>query len=216
MMDIMDTMEERNGFQAARTATVVRALDLARRCTGAPAGRGGPSGAADALSSELAHHLLPHLESDARLATAIPGAQGTALATELAGQREELGSLIEALDRVLLDAVRPPRAPVLRRTLEAAVRLLERHLVTEGQLWEALAGTASEQTLSTLSREAEATERGAQRALRFVWHPPASPTEAKALWWTSPKTRRVFVLDAAGASGLRDATGPGPAVKEAP
>lgn len=201
MIIIMNNSEE---LHTGRTGTVVRTLELAQECARASAAGGILPTALETVSSELAHRLLPHLESDARLASAIPGARGASLRTELTGQRRDLGRLVEDLDRILLDAFHRPRRRVAR-TLEAVVALLERHLLTERELWADLdaAGT-SEQALSTLSREAEATERLAERSLRFVWHPPVAPTEAKALWWTSPSTRQVVVLDAAGASGVRD------------
>lgn len=201
MIIIMNNSED---LHPGPTGTVVRTLELARECARATTAGGIPPTALETVSSELAHRLLPHLESDARLSSAIPGTQGASLRTELAGQRRDLGRLVEDMDRMLVDGVRRPRRG-LARTLEAVVALLERHLLTERELWAALdaAGT-SEQTLSTLSRDAEATEALAERSLRFVWHPPVAPTAAKALWWTSPSTRRVVVLDAAGASGVRE------------
>lgn len=203
MIITMITGEDRERFQAGRTATVARVLDLARQCAREVAAGDAVRTAPDLVSSELAHHLLPHLESDAGLASVIPGPDGASLVTDLTGQRRELGQLVEELDRVLIDAIHPPRRRAAR-PLGAVVRLLEQHLVTERELWGALARAGvPEETLSTLSRDAEATERLAERSLRFVWHPPVAPTAAKALWWTSPATRRVVVLDAAGASGLR-------------
>lgn len=196
--------EDKETFAARRTATVVRALELARECTRGPAADGLPGGAAGTLSSELAHRLLPHLESDARLASAVPGAQGTSLRTELSDQRRELGQLVEELDRVLVDALRTPNRRA-GRAVEAVIRLLDRHLVTERELWTALTDAGvGEEALSTLAHDAEATERLGERSLRFVWHPPVAPTAARALWWTSPGTRRVLVLDAADASGVRE------------
>lgn len=202
MINSQEHMQER---MAGRTATVIRALELARACLRAPAAGGVSAASPDTVSSELAHHLLPHLESDARLASAAPGTQGLSLHAELTGQRRELGQLVEELDRVLVDAVHRPRRGAAR-TLEAVVGLLERHLATERELWAALgcAGAPAE-ALSELSQDAEATERMAERSLRFVWHPPVASTAAKALWWTSPSTRRVVVLDAAGAAGIREA-----------
>lgn len=218
-MDIIINMEQGEDVRGGRIATVERTLEPARRCAKAAAGSDSPI-APGTVSSELAGHLLPHLESDLRLAGAVPGSRGKSLGGELASQRVELGRLVEELDRDLEYAVHRPRQTGPRRratqTLEAIVRLLEHHLVTEHELWAALdsAGT-SEETLSTLSREAEATERRAERSLRFVWHPPVEPTEAQSLWWTSPKTRRVVVLDAAGVSGVHDTSMAGPAGKEA-
>lgn len=201
MIIMMDTRES---LQADRSATVTRILELARACAGALAAGAVPRTPPDEVSRELAHRLLPHLESDARLAAAIHGEGGGPLHTRLAGERRDLGRLVEELDGLLVDAVRrQPRR--LARTLAAVVALLERHLLTERELWAALDGAGtSDELLTALSREAEATERLAESSLRFVWHPPVAPTAAKALWWTSPSTRRVVVLDGVGDSGLRD------------
>lgn len=204
MVITMINKEGMTAFRSGRISGVARTLERARECAGALARGAAPGAPAEEVSFELAHRLLPHLESDARLATAIPGDRGASLHTELTGERRELGRLVEVLDGVLVDAVRrSPRR--LARTLEAVVALLERHLLTERELWAALDGAGtSEELLTEMSREAEATERLAERSLRFVWHPPVAPTAAKALWWTSPGTRRVVVLDGTGASGLRD------------
>lgn len=202
----MITIDDRKAFQEDRAATVERTLELARECLRAP---GAGTVTPDLVSAALVHHLLPHLESDARLATAIPGLQGASLGTQLTGQRRELGSLVEGLDRVLTDAVRPSRRR-LERALKSVIELLQRHVVTERELWAGLTAPGpSKETLSTLVREVELAERRAERSLRFVWQPPVSPTAAKALWWTSPSTWRVVVLDAKAAAGVRDHAGDG-------
>ncbi|MBO0702233.1 MAG: hypothetical protein J2P38_04820 [Candidatus Dormibacteraeota bacterium] len=203
-------------FRSGRRATAARALELANGCARALAGGRVPPTAAGVLSALLAQQLLPQLESDVRLATGVAGGERETLAAELTESRQALGRLVEELDRaVLASDGRDPRSPAPRRrmarTLAGVGRLLERYLATDDRLWKALAAGCSDEDISALVEEAEATGRRAAGALRFVWHPPVPETDAKALWWTSPKTRRVFVVDAAGAAALDGLTGGGSA-----
>jgi len=155
------------------------------------------------VSGELAGRVLPHLEADLRLATAVRGAEQRRLVAELSEQRQELGRLVEELDRLLLAAGARPRAATPRRgvgrTLDAAARLLDRHLATDRELWACLdAEPDTRDRGALLEAEAEASERLAARSLRFVWHPPVAPTEATAQR-RNPKASRVVILGAADA-----------------
>jgi hypothetical protein len=155
--------------------------------------------------------VLPHLESDLRLAGAIAGAERAPLTAALGAQRHELGALIEELDGHLLDAGARPSATAPRRgavrTLGAVARLLDRHLVTETELWSGLgAGPDTDPSLSTLIEEAEAGESVAARSLRYVWHPPLAPTESIVLR-RNPRAWLVVTLDGVDAARLPNGDG---------
>lgn len=192
-----------------RGSMLVRTAARARECAVALSGAVATQVAPESVSGELANQVLPHLEADLRLSAVIPGPERDWLVAGLRQQRRELGQLVEELDRLLLAAAARPRAGAHRRraarVLEAAARVLDRHLATERELQACLeAGPDGDQLWALLAGEAEATERLASRSLRFVWHPPVAPTEATALR-TNPKASRVVILDAAEASAARAA-----------
>jgi hypothetical protein len=161
------------------------------------------------VSGELANRVLPHLEADVRLAEAIAEPQRGRLITELNEQRRELGRLVEELDRLLFDVAARPRASAPRRraagNLDQVARLLDRHLAGDRELQMSFeAAPDGDRRWAGLVEEAEAGERVAARSLRFVWHPPVAPTEAKALR-KNPNATRVVILDAEDASAARAA-----------
>jgi hypothetical protein len=186
---------------------LARAAERARGCAAAVSvGTASPL-APESVSEELANHVLPHLEADLRLSAAVQGTERGRLVAELSEQRQELGLLVEELDRLLLDRAARPHATGPRRrvaqTLRGVACLLDRHLATEQELWVSLdAEPDGDRRRALLAQEAELGERLAAGTLRFVWHPPVAPTEATALR-RNPKASRVVILDAADASSAR-------------
>lgn len=206
----MDIINTQGGDHAGtEIPNLVRIAQRARRCAAALSAGAGPAPGPDLLSGELAYQVLPHLEGDLRLAAGMTGAGRGRLLAELNEHRLELGRMVEELDRLLLDAAARPGSAAprrrLARSLDAVALLLDRHLATDRELRTHLeAEPDAGRPWALRAGEAEASERLAARSLRFVWHPPVGPTEARARR-KNPNETRVVILDAADASAARSA-----------
>lgn len=181
-----------------RLETVRAAIELAEEC--AIRLQAGPAPDLASLSSALAHHALPHVESDAALWEATQRAPD-----RLAGQRRQLARLLEELDRIERHLARFRGGAAVRRRLQQClgdlVGLLRQHLEEDLAIQEVLRdGQLPSAAMDAVLDRADAAERASVESLRFVWQAPIPATEATALR-NNPAARRVRVLTGCGHVG---------------